>query len=130
MEVLPDERDIIASRLATLAGGNQISAIFTTGGTGIAARDVTPEATRAVLDREIPGDGRTDARARTKLDAAGGALARRGGNARAGADREPAGFAAGALSNRWMLSWNLVPTHSGVLEGKTDHAEASKPEGN
>lgn len=55
MEVLPDERELIAQRLATLADGNQLSAIFTTGGTGVAPRDVTPEATRSVLEREIPG---------------------------------------------------------------------------
>ncbi|HOK48524.1 MAG TPA: MogA/MoaB family molybdenum cofactor biosynthesis protein [Bryobacteraceae bacterium] len=55
LEVVPDDFEAISKRLATLADGNQISAIFTTGGTGIAARDVTPEATRAVLDREIPG---------------------------------------------------------------------------
>jgi molybdenum cofactor synthesis domain-containing protein len=55
LEVLPDDRDQIASRLATLADGKQVSAIFTTGGTGVAARDNTPEATRAALDREIPG---------------------------------------------------------------------------
>jgi molybdopterin adenylyltransferase len=55
MEVIPDEADEITSRLATLADGGQVSAIFTTGGTGVAPRDVTPEATRAVLDREIPG---------------------------------------------------------------------------
>ena len=57
IEVIPDEAPEISARLATLADGGQISAIFTTGGTGIAARDVTPEATRAVLDREIPGFG-------------------------------------------------------------------------
>jgi molybdopterin adenylyltransferase len=57
LEVVPDEFKAIAERLATLADGNQVSAIFTTGGTGIAARDVTPEATRSVLDREIPGLG-------------------------------------------------------------------------
>lgn len=55
MEVLPDERELISERLATLADGRQVSAIFTTGGTGVAARDMTPEATRAVLEREIPG---------------------------------------------------------------------------
>jgi molybdenum cofactor synthesis domain-containing protein len=57
LEVVPDEVDQIATRLSTLADGNQVSAIFTTGGTGVAARDVTPEATRAVLEREIPGIG-------------------------------------------------------------------------
>ena len=57
MDVLPDERAQISSRLAALADSEQMSAIFTTGGTGVALRDVTPEATRAVIDREIPGLG-------------------------------------------------------------------------
>ena len=56
-EALPDEADRIAARLAELADGRSVSAIFTTGGTGIALRDVTPEATRRILDREIPGFG-------------------------------------------------------------------------
>jgi len=55
MEVLPDESAEISARLATLADGGQLAAIFTTGGTGVALRDVTPEATRSVIDREIPG---------------------------------------------------------------------------
>ena len=54
-EVVPDEAVEISARLASLADGGQVSAIFTTGGTGLAARDVTPEATKAVIDREIPG---------------------------------------------------------------------------
>jgi len=54
-EVLPDEADRIAARLAALADSGQVAAIFTTGGTGVALRDVTPEATRQVLEREIPG---------------------------------------------------------------------------
>ena len=57
VEVLPDEAALISARLAALADAVAVSAIFTTGGTGVAARDVTPEATRAVLDREIPGLG-------------------------------------------------------------------------
>jgi molybdenum cofactor synthesis domain-containing protein len=56
-EVLPDEAGRIAARLAELADGGSVGAIFTTGGTGIALRDVTPEATRSILDREIPGFG-------------------------------------------------------------------------
>ena len=55
LEVLPDEADAIAARLADLADSAEVGAIFTTGGTGVALRDVTPEATRRVLDREIPG---------------------------------------------------------------------------
>ena len=55
LEVVPDETATISARLTTLADRGQVAAIFTTGGTGLAARDVTPEATRAVIDREIPG---------------------------------------------------------------------------
>ncbi len=56
-EVLPDERDQIAQRLAALADAGEVEAIFTTGGTGLAPRDVTVEATRQVVEREIPGFG-------------------------------------------------------------------------
>ena len=57
IEVIPDEVSEIGARLSTLSDGGQVDAIFTTGGTGIALRDVTPEATRIVVDREIPGLG-------------------------------------------------------------------------
>ncbi len=55
LDVVPDERDLISARIAALADAGQLAAIFTTGGTGIGPRDVTPEATRAVIEREIPG---------------------------------------------------------------------------
>lgn len=51
--VVPDERDEIAAALRELAFGAQV--VLTTGGTGLAKRDVTPEATRDVLDREAAG---------------------------------------------------------------------------
>ncbi len=57
MEVIPDVASQISERLAALSDAAEVSAIFTTGGTGVAARDVTPEATRAIIDREIPGFG-------------------------------------------------------------------------
>lgn len=57
VEVIPDEVTAISQRLSALADEGQVSAIFTTGGTGVAPRDVTPEAARAVMDREIPGMG-------------------------------------------------------------------------
>ncbi|NIM52579.1 MAG: molybdenum cofactor biosynthesis protein [Gemmatimonadales bacterium] len=54
-EVVPDETDQIAGVLARWADGDAADLIVTTGGTGLAPRDVTPEATRAVLEREAPG---------------------------------------------------------------------------
>jgi len=56
-EIVPDEIDRIASILTRLADSGQVSLILTTGGTGIAARDITPEAARSVIEREIPGLG-------------------------------------------------------------------------
>jgi molybdenum cofactor synthesis domain-containing protein len=51
--VVPDERSEIAATLRRLADGHAL--VVTTGGTGFGPRDVTPEATRAVIDREAPG---------------------------------------------------------------------------
>lgn len=53
--VLPDEAGGISSWLRDTADSGLVDVIFTTGGTGVAPRDVTPEATRAVIDRDIPG---------------------------------------------------------------------------
>jgi molybdopterin adenylyltransferase len=55
--LLPDDASLIAVRLRELADVVGCDLIVTTGGTGIQPRDVTPEATRAVLDRELPGFG-------------------------------------------------------------------------
>ena len=51
--VVPDEREEIAAALRQLAGSARL--VLTTGGTGLAPRDVTPEATHDVLEREAPG---------------------------------------------------------------------------
>lgn len=64
--VVPDERGEIEAAIAALAGEARL--VLTTGGTGFAPRDVTPEATRAVVEREAPGIAeaiRADAIART-----------------------------------------------------------------
>lgn len=52
-DVLPDEQDQIRDRLLTYVG--RVDLILTTGGTGLSPRDVTPEATRMVIEREVPG---------------------------------------------------------------------------
>ena len=53
--LIPDETGRIAAILAEWADGNRADVILTTGGTGLTARDVTPEATRAILEKEAPG---------------------------------------------------------------------------
>ncbi len=52
-DILPDERDLIRERLILYCG--KVDLILTTGGTGLSPRDVTPEATRDVIHREVPG---------------------------------------------------------------------------
>jgi len=52
---LPDDRDAIKAELARICDEGLADAVFTTGGTGLAPRDVTPEATLAVIERKIPG---------------------------------------------------------------------------
>jgi molybdenum cofactor synthesis domain-containing protein len=58
-EVVTDDRDAIATALKRLADVENCRFIFTTGGTGMTADDVTPEATRDVIDREAPGFAET-----------------------------------------------------------------------
>ncbi len=53
--LVPDESAVIVDTLKRWADGDAADLILTTGGTGLTARDVTPEATRAVLDKEAPG---------------------------------------------------------------------------
>lgn len=55
--LVPDEVDLIRQALIRLAAPGGCALIVTTGGTGITPRDVTPEATRAVLEKELPGFG-------------------------------------------------------------------------
>ena len=52
---VPDESESIAARLAAWCDGDTVDLVLTTGGTGLAPRDVTPEATRSILEREAPG---------------------------------------------------------------------------
>ena len=54
-EIVPDEADVIAVKLAEWADNGEIDLILTTGGTGLAQRDTTPEATLSILDKVAPG---------------------------------------------------------------------------
>ena len=54
-EIVSDERDAIEERLRRWSDEGRCDLILTTGGTGVAPRDITPEATLAVIDRAVPG---------------------------------------------------------------------------
>ena len=55
LEVLPDDADRISERLREWTYSPECDVVFTVGGTGLGPRDVTPEATRAIIEKEIPG---------------------------------------------------------------------------
>ena len=123
MEVIPDVEAEISARLSTLADGGQVAAIFTTGGTGIAARDVTPEATRAILHREIPGFGeimRQKGRNSTPLASLSRSLA--GARGRVLIVNLP-GSPKGAVESLDAIV-ELVPHVLDLLQGQTEHATA------
>lgn len=54
-EIVPDERARISAKLRDWCDSGEIDLVLTTGGTGLGPRDVTPEATRDVIDIEVPG---------------------------------------------------------------------------
>jgi molybdopterin adenylyltransferase len=69
-ETVSDEREAISALLVRLADEDGVRFVFTTGGTGLTVDDVTPEATRDVIDREAPGYAeaiRADSRGHTPL---------------------------------------------------------------
>jgi len=54
-KVLPDDEGALAVEMKYMADGLGLDVVLTTGGTGLGPRDRTPEATRAIIDREVPG---------------------------------------------------------------------------
>jgi len=91
--VEPDERTLISDTLRQLADSGSVDLIVTTGGTGVAPRDITPEATRDVIEREIPGFGEL-MRAKGLEKTRFAPLSGRWRIPRLGPDCEPAGFPA------------------------------------
>lgn len=55
MDLLPDDREILAGRMAEIADSGEAELILTTGGTGFSQRDVMPEATEDIIERRVPG---------------------------------------------------------------------------
>src|SRR5919197_2732119 len=110
--VVPDETDRIAGKLARWADSNEVDVVLTTGGTGLTARDVTPEATAAVLEREAEGIAEA-------IRAASGS-----GFPRAWLSRGRAGTRGKTLIVNLPGSTNGVTEGLAVLEQFIDHAVA------
>jgi molybdenum cofactor synthesis domain-containing protein len=126
--IVPDERPAIAALLRELANHHVADLIVTTGGTGIAPRDVTPEATRDVIDREIAGFGEL-MRARglesTRFAPLSRALA--GTRGRVFIVNVP-GSPRGAVESLGAIL-DLVPHVLDLLNGRTEHGpEPPTPE--
>jgi molybdopterin adenylyltransferase len=121
MELAPDESEQIAAILRRLADSGEIAVILTTGGTGVALRDVTPEATRGVIEREIPGLGefmRAEGLKFTPTAVLARGLA--GVRGRTLIVNLP-GSPAGAVQSLDAIA-KLVPHIVDLLEGRTNHS--------
>ena len=120
-EIVPDERPQIAALIRTLADSGRFQAVFTTGGTGITARDVTPEATRDVIDREIPGIGevmRYEGRKKVRTAPLSRAIA---GSRGAVLVVNLPGSTKGAVESLDAIV-ELVPHIVNLLQGNTEHS--------
>jgi molybdopterin adenylyltransferase len=120
-----DEDSAIAERLSNWADRSMVSVILTTGGTGVAARDVTPEATRSVLDREIPGIAelmRAKGLEQTKFSALSRAVA---GSRKQTFIVNLPGSPRGAVHSLNVIQ-DLVPHIVDLLEGRTEHPLSAK----
>ena len=116
-----DEEDAIASQLKAWVNSGAASLILTTGGTGVAPRDVTPEATRQVLQTELPGLGelmRVRGLEQTPFAVLSRALA---GTARSSLIVNLPGAPAGAVHSLHAVE-HLVQHIVNLLGGQTQHS--------
>ena len=122
---VPDEEEAIASQLRRWADSGVASVLLTTGGTGIALRDITPEATRSILTREIPGIPeliRAKGLEQTKFSILSRGVA---GTRKRSLILNLPGSLKGAVHSLQIAAY-LVPHIVDLLEGRTEHGTEPK----
>jgi molybdopterin adenylyltransferase len=122
--LVPDERDAISSQLRSWADSGAANLILTTGGTGVAPRDLTPDATTDILDRQIPGLAEL-IRARGLEQTPFSVLSRAvvGSRGKSLIVNLP-GSPKGALFSLAAIQ-HLVPHVIDLLAGRTEHSEST-----
>jgi molybdenum cofactor synthesis domain-containing protein len=123
-EVLIDDRHEIAAAMIRLIDQEHVDVVLTTGGTGLSPRDVTPEATKSVADRDIPGFGEL-MRAEGRKAARFASLSRSGAAARGGGlIVNLPGSPKGAVESLVAVA-DLIPHAVDLLHGRTEHKAGS-----
>lgn len=118
--IVADEANQIAAWISERADSGEVDLVLSTGGTGVALRDVTPEAVRSVIDREVPGIGelmRSEGRQFTPLSYLSRGLGGTRGKVLIAA---LPGSPKGAIQSLDAFA-HLVPHLVGLLQGKNVH---------